>query len=88
MARTSCFLTAVYAVEWLNRSLLIKDDLCPFLYSLILSFFFLEKLMSLSTVTESGYAIVAKEREAPGVKIYYELHGNGPENVVLIMGKQ
>ncbi|KAI7887700.1 Alpha/Beta hydrolase protein [Mucor mucedo] len=42
--------------------------------------------MSLSTVTDSGYATVAKEREPPGVKLYYELHGNGPEHVVLIMG--
>lgn len=43
--------------------------------------------MSLSTVTETGYATVAVEKESPGVKLYYELHGNGPEHVLLIMGK-
>lgn len=43
--------------------------------------------MSLSTVTDSGYVTVAKEREPPGFNLYYELHGNGPEHVVLIMGK-
>lgn len=43
--------------------------------------------MSLTTVTSSGYAAVAKERETPAVNLYYELHGNGPEHVILIMGK-
>lgn len=42
--------------------------------------------MSLSTQRERGYVEVAKGREDPAVKIYYELHGNGPEHVVLIMG--
>lgn len=42
--------------------------------------------MSLSTLKENGYIEVAKERENPPVKIYYELHGDGPQHVVLIMG--
>jgi hypothetical protein len=42
--------------------------------------------MSLSTQRERGYVEVAKERERLPVKIYYELHGDGPEHVVLIMG--
>jgi hypothetical protein len=42
--------------------------------------------MSLSTMKENGYVTVAKDREDPAVKLYYELHGNGPEHVVLIMG--
>lgn len=42
--------------------------------------------MSLSTQRERGYVQVAKEREKSPVKIYYELHGDGPEHVVLIMG--
>lgn len=36
---------------------------------------------------ENGYIEVAKARENPPVKIYYELHGDGPQHVVLIMGK-
>ncbi|KAL7311799.1 hypothetical protein PS15m_009518 [Mucor circinelloides] len=42
--------------------------------------------MSLSTLKENGYIQVAKGRENPPVKIYYELHGDGPQHVVLIMG--
>lgn len=42
--------------------------------------------MSQSTQREHGYVEVAKERERSPVKIYYELHGDGPEHVVLIMG--
>lgn len=42
--------------------------------------------MSLSTLKENGYISVAKDREEVPVKIYYELHGNGPEHVVLITG--
>jgi hypothetical protein len=42
--------------------------------------------MSLSTMKENGYVTVAKDREDPAVKLYYELHGDGPEHVVLIMG--
>ncbi|KAI8336916.1 Alpha/Beta hydrolase protein [Blakeslea trispora] len=34
----------------------------------------------------NGYIEVAKSRQDPPVKIYYELHGKGPEHVVLIMG--
>lgn len=44
--------------------------------------------MSLDTIKETGYVTVAKGREDPAVKIYYELHGDGPEHVVLIMGKK
>jgi hypothetical protein len=43
--------------------------------------------MSLLSQSETGYVTVAKGREDPPVKIYYELHGNGPQHVVLIMGK-
>ncbi|KAG1436102.1 hypothetical protein G6F56_013706 [Rhizopus delemar] len=42
--------------------------------------------MSLSTQRERGFVPVAKEREKTPVNIYYELHGDGPEHVVLIMG--
>jgi pimeloyl-ACP methyl ester carboxylesterase len=42
--------------------------------------------MSLSTVRETGFLEVAKKREDEPVKIYYELHGEGPEKVVLVMG--
>jgi hypothetical protein len=45
-----------------------------------------KKIMSLETIRETGYVTVAKGREDPAVKIYYELHGDGPEHVVLIMG--
>lgn len=42
--------------------------------------------MSLSTMKENGYIEVAKGRESSPFKIYYELHGDGPQHVVLIMG--
>lgn len=43
--------------------------------------------MSLSTVTKTGYVPVGEKRgDNPAVKIYYELHGEGEEHVVLIMG--
>lgn len=44
--------------------------------------------MSLSTMKENGYVTVAKDRQDPPVRLYYELHGNGPEHVVLIMGTE
>lgn len=44
--------------------------------------------MSLSTVRETGYIPVATDREKVPVKIYYELHGQGDEHVVLVMGKE
>ncbi|KAI8341623.1 Alpha/Beta hydrolase protein [Choanephora cucurbitarum] len=42
--------------------------------------------MSLSSMKSNGYIEVAKGRQDPPVKIYYELHGDGPQHVVLIMG--
>ncbi|OBZ89968.1 putative aminoacrylate hydrolase RutD [Choanephora cucurbitarum] len=42
--------------------------------------------MSLSSMKSNGYIEVAKTRQDPPVKIYYELHGDGPQHVVLIMG--
>ena len=44
--------------------------------------------MSLSSMKSNGYIEVAKTRQDPPVKIYYELHGDGPQHVVLIMGKK
>ncbi|KAI8971755.1 Alpha/Beta hydrolase protein [Mycotypha africana] len=42
--------------------------------------------MSLSTLSENGHIEVGQGRDNPLIKIYYELHGNGPEKVCLIMG--
>ena len=44
--------------------------------------------MSLSTVRETGHVTVSEKRADPAFKLYYELHGDGPEKVLLIMGME
>lgn len=40
------------------------------------------------TLTQKGHAEVGQSRESKPVKIYYEIHGNGPQLVMLVMGKR
>lgn len=44
--------------------------------------------MHSSTLREKGYVDVSPHRERGPVNIYYELHGDGPELVLLVMGKK
>jgi hypothetical protein len=39
------------------------------------------------TLREKGHVEVGHNRQSEPIKLYYEMHGNGPEKVVLIMGK-
>ncbi|CAO3685723.1 unnamed protein product [Rhizopus microsporus] len=39
-----------------------------------------------ATLTQKGHAEVGHSRESKPVKIYYEIHGNGPQLVMLVMG--
>ncbi|CEI94695.1 hypothetical protein RMCBS344292_08900 [Rhizopus microsporus] len=39
-----------------------------------------------ATLTQKGHAEVGQSRESKPVKIYYEIHGNGPQLVMLVMG--
>lgn len=41
----------------------------------------------LSTLREKGHVEVGHQRQSSPIKIYYEMHGNGPEKVLLVMGK-
>lgn len=41
----------------------------------------------LSTLREKGHVEVGLQRQSSPIKIYYEMHGNGPEKVLLVMGK-
>lgn len=40
----------------------------------------------LSIMTQTGRFVVGNKRTAPA-SLYYEIHGNGPEKVCLVMGK-
>ncbi|KAI9249605.1 Alpha/Beta hydrolase protein [Helicostylum pulchrum] len=40
----------------------------------------------LSTLREKGHVEVGLQRQSSPIKIYYEMHGNGPEKVLLVMG--
>lgn len=40
----------------------------------------------LSTLNQKGHVEVAHTREYSPVKLYYEMHGNGPQKVLLVMG--
>ncbi|KAI7906189.1 Alpha/Beta hydrolase protein [Cokeromyces recurvatus] len=40
----------------------------------------------LSTLREKGYVQVGHQRQRKPIKLYYEMHGNGPERVLLVMG--
>lgn len=43
-------------------------------------------MKNLSTLNEKGHVEVAHNRESAPVKLYYEMHGNGPQKVLLVMG--
>ncbi|KAI9482711.1 MAG: Alpha/Beta hydrolase protein, partial [Benjaminiella poitrasii] len=40
----------------------------------------------LSTLREQGHVEVGHLRQSKPIKLYYEMHGNGPERVLLVMG--
>ncbi|KAI8077380.1 Alpha/Beta hydrolase protein [Gilbertella persicaria] len=40
----------------------------------------------LSTLQEAGHVEVGHQRQFKPIKIYYEMHGNGPKRVMLVMG--
>lgn len=40
----------------------------------------------LSTLSKKGHIEVGHKRQSSPTKLYYELHGSGPERVLLIMG--
>lgn len=42
--------------------------------------------MTRETLQKKGYIDVAENRESKPVNIYYEMHGTGPEKVLLVMG--
>lgn len=44
-------------------------------------------MSDLSTLSKKGHVEVGHKRQSTPIKIYYELHGNGPERVLLVMGK-
>jgi hypothetical protein len=41
---------------------------------------------NLPTLREKGYVEVGLSRQAIPTKLYYEMHGNGPEKALLVMG--
>ncbi|KAG2199157.1 hypothetical protein INT47_009896 [Mucor saturninus] len=43
-------------------------------------------MADLSTLSKKGHVEVGHKRQSTPIKIYYELHGNGPERVLLVMG--
>lgn len=45
-------------------------------------------MTDLSTLSKKGHVEVGHKRQSTPTKIYYELHGNGPERVLLVMGKR
>lgn len=40
----------------------------------------------LPTLRQKGHVAVGHSRQAAPIKLYYEMHGNGPERVILVMG--
>lgn len=43
-------------------------------------------MKNLSTLNNKGHVEVAHNRESAPVKLYYEMHGNGAQKVLLVMG--
>lgn len=41
----------------------------------------------LSTLCQKGHIEVGHKRQSAPIKLFYEVHGSGPEKVLLIMGK-
>jgi hypothetical protein len=44
-------------------------------------------MQHLSTLRENGHVEVGHSRKGDPIKLYYEIHGSGPEHVLLVMGK-
>jgi hypothetical protein len=67
---------------------LFEWTLTPFFLSSLSSSLSLKiKMKYLSTLREKGHVQVGHQRQSAPIKLYYEMHGTGPERVLLVMGK-
>lgn len=44
------------------------------------------KMKHPTTLREKGHVEVGHSRQSAPIKLYYEMHGSGPEHVLLVMG--
>lgn len=42
--------------------------------------------MHIASLRQKGHINVNRDKQAEPVNLYYELHGDGPEKVVMVMG--
>lgn len=40
----------------------------------------------LTTLQEKGHVKISHQRQSTPINLYYEVHGTGPEGVLLVMG--